>query len=129
MIFPISKKQVAAILAEMPNVKVTRFEENGVLVGWDFHCETGDVLRANPEDYWPPTIPMSMRLAKEITSSYEYRIQVGRGKSAYKNKYSGLTESQAALYYAGINIGNGYKKRLQESVNGGPWKTLLRARS
>lgn len=63
------------------------------------------------------------------TDKYNYRIQVGRDKGAYKTRYSDLTESQAAIYYTGINIGNGYKKRLQESVNGGPWRTLLRAKS
>jgi hypothetical protein len=43
----------------------------------------------------------------------EFRIQVGKGKSAYKTKYSFTGNlGQAVLYYGAINIGNGYKKRL-----------------
>ena len=41
-------------------------------------------------------------------------IQVGRYKGAYKTRWTFLNnnETQAALYYRGLNIGNGYKKRL-----------------
>jgi hypothetical protein len=42
-----------------------------------------------------------------------FEVQVGRGNSAYRTRYAfegNLT--QAVLYYRGINIGNGYKKRL-----------------
>jgi hypothetical protein len=40
-------------------------------------------------------------------------VQVGKGKSAYKNKYLFKGDiRKAAFYYESINIGNGYKKRL-----------------
>lgn len=46
--------------------------------------------------------------------STHFLVQVGRGKKgAYRTKYDikgNLT--QAVMYYNGINIGNGYKKRL-----------------
>lgn len=43
----------------------------------------------------------------------EFLVQVGRYKSSYKTRYT-ITGNlgQAVLYYNGINIGNGYKKRL-----------------
>ena len=43
----------------------------------------------------------------------EFLVQVGKGKGAYQTRYrfTGKLE-QAVLYYRGINIGNGYKKRL-----------------
>jgi len=42
-----------------------------------------------------------------------FRVQIGKGKSGYKDRFriqGNLT--QAVLLYNGINIGNGYKKRL-----------------
>lgn len=41
-------------------------------------------------------------------------VQVGRGKSAYKTKYSFEAKefALAMFYYNGTNIGRGYKKRL-----------------
>jgi hypothetical protein len=46
-------------------------------------------------------------------SDTQFQIQVGRGKSSYKTKYI-ITGSlaKAVMYFHGINIGNGYKKRL-----------------
>lgn len=42
-----------------------------------------------------------------------FQVQVGRGKSSYKNRYLIVGNlGQAVMYYNGINIGNGYKKRL-----------------
>lgn len=44
-----------------------------------------------------------------------WQVQVSRSpttKSAYKNKYTLDKAAQAILYYHGINIGRGYKKRL-----------------
>jgi len=43
----------------------------------------------------------------------EFLIQIGRGKGSYKTamKFTGKLIS-AVLYYKGINIGNGHKKRL-----------------
>ena len=42
-----------------------------------------------------------------------FNVQVGKGKSTYKTRYSFKGNiKQAAFYYACINIGNGYKKRL-----------------
>ena len=47
------------------------------------------------------------------TDDTTFEVQVGRGKSAYVTKYSFKGElARAVLYYRGINIGNGYKKRL-----------------
>lgn len=47
------------------------------------------------------------------SSETEFLIQIGKGKSSYKTRYAfkGNLE-QAVLYYRGLNIGNGYKKRL-----------------
>ena len=42
-----------------------------------------------------------------------FKVQVGRYKSKYKTRYSFKGSfTQALIYYKGINIGNGYKKRL-----------------
>lgn len=43
----------------------------------------------------------------------EFLVQIGRNKSAYKTRYT-ITGNlaQAVRYFNGINIGNGYKKRL-----------------
>ena len=43
-----------------------------------------------------------------------FLVQVGKGlKGSYKTKYSFVGNlSQAVMYFNGINIGNGYKKRL-----------------
>jgi hypothetical protein len=50
----------------------------------------------------------------------KFLVQVGRGtKGAYKIRYSFTNQAQANFYYAGINIGNGYKKRLVR-VDGRP---------
>lgn len=47
------------------------------------------------------------------SSSTEFLVQVGRYKGAYKTKYKIIGNLfDAVLYYRGINIGNGYKKRL-----------------
>ena len=47
------------------------------------------------------------------TNSSQFLVQIGRGKSAYKTRYC-ITGNlgQAVAYYNGLNIGNGYKKRL-----------------
>ncbi|CAB4196690.1 hypothetical protein UFOVP1290_210 [uncultured Caudovirales phage] len=46
-------------------------------------------------------------------SDTTFYIQVGRGKSSYKTKYAvNGSFGMACTYYHGINIGNGYKKRL-----------------
>lgn len=48
------------------------------------------------------------------SSVTEFFVQIGRGdKSGYKTKYKIVGNlPQAMFYYNGINIGNGYKKRL-----------------
>jgi hypothetical protein len=47
------------------------------------------------------------------TDDTDFLVQIGKGKSAYKTKYSFKGNlGQAVHYYIGINIGNGYKKRL-----------------
>lgn len=47
-------------------------------------------------------------------SKTEFLVQVGRGpRGAYKTRYRFEGNlAQAVAYYRGINIGNGYKKRL-----------------
>lgn len=49
-----------------------------------------------------------------FASNTDFLLQVGKNKSAYKTKYTfkGNKLNQAVMYYQGINIGNGYKKRL-----------------
>jgi len=43
----------------------------------------------------------------------DFLVQVGRWKGSYQTRYSFKGNlAQAVLYYRGINIGNGYKKRL-----------------
>ena len=41
-------------------------------------------------------------------------VQIGKGKSSYKTKYTFEPHNfpSAVFHYNGINIGNGYKKRL-----------------
>jgi hypothetical protein len=41
-------------------------------------------------------------------------VEVGKGKGSYKTKYSFKAQdfAKAVMHYNGINIGNGYKKRL-----------------
>jgi hypothetical protein len=52
-----------------------------------------------------------------------FQVQVGKNKSAYKDRYSFTGDiRKAAFYYECINIGNGFKKRLL--MNGKP---LVRA--
>jgi hypothetical protein len=47
------------------------------------------------------------------TDETEFLIQVGKGKSSYKTTYKFVGKLiQAVIYYRGINVGNGYKKRL-----------------
>lgn len=46
-------------------------------------------------------------------SETEFLVQIGKHKGSYKTKYRIIGNiSQAVLYYNGINIGYGYKKRL-----------------
>lgn len=48
-----------------------------------------------------------------FSSETEFLVQVGKGKGAYKTLYRFVGNlGQAVGYYRGINIGNGYKKRL-----------------
>lgn len=46
--------------------------------------------------------------------SSEIEVQIGKNSSAYKTKWRFPAEQfgRAVLYYSGLNIGNGYKKRL-----------------
>ena len=47
------------------------------------------------------------------TDETEFLVQVGRHQGAYKTRYRFQgNPSEACLYYRGINIGNGFKKRL-----------------
>lgn len=64
----------------------------------------------------PITLHTAVLDGKRIAFSSEtmFLVQVGKGsKGAYKTRYSFKGNiQQAAFYYACINIGNGYKKRL-----------------
>jgi hypothetical protein len=43
----------------------------------------------------------------------KFEVQVGRWRNAYQTRYTFVGNlHQAVMYYRGINIGNGYKKRL-----------------
>ena len=48
------------------------------------------------------------------TNHSRFYVQVGKGqRGAYRTKYAITGDlRQAMMYYRGINIGNGYKKRL-----------------
>lgn len=47
------------------------------------------------------------------TDDTTFEVQVGRGNGKYKLRYAFKGNlHQAVMYYRGINIGNGYKKRL-----------------
>lgn len=49
----------------------------------------------------------------QYSDKTNFTVQVGKGKSSYKTRYSFTGDiRQAAYYYECINIGNGYKKRL-----------------
>ena len=42
-----------------------------------------------------------------------FMVQVGKGRGAYKTRYQFTGNlAQACAWYRGLNIGNGYKKRL-----------------
>lgn len=46
-------------------------------------------------------------------SDTEFLIQVGKNRGAYKTRYRIVGDiGQAVFWYKGINVGNGYKKRL-----------------
>lgn len=46
-----------------------------------------------------------------------FHVQLGQGKKgAYTTRYSFDSVGQAEFWYVGINIGNGYKKRLITST-------------
>jgi hypothetical protein len=47
------------------------------------------------------------------TNKTVFLVQIGKGKSAYKTRWSFEGNiHKAVMYYRGLNIGNGYKKRL-----------------
>lgn len=47
-----------------------------------------------------------------VSAESVFQVQVGRNRSAYKNRYTFSGDfNKAAFYYSCINIGNGYKKR------------------
>ncbi len=41
-----------------------------------------------------------------------YTVQVSRYKGSYKTRYQFDNWNEACFWYSGINIGNGYNKRL-----------------
>jgi hypothetical protein len=43
----------------------------------------------------------------------EFLVQVGKGRGSYSTRYRFTGDlAQAVFYYRGINVGNGFKKRL-----------------
>lgn len=47
------------------------------------------------------------------SSQTEFLVQIGRYRGAYKTRYRFTGNlHQALAYYNGLNVGNGYKKRL-----------------
>ena len=47
------------------------------------------------------------------TADTEFLVQVGKGKGAYKTRYSFRGNPyQAVMYFNSINVGDGFKKRL-----------------
>jgi len=53
--------------------------------------------------------------AVAYSSETTWLVQTGKGKGAYRTHYSFTGEAglhEAWFYYCGINVGNGYKKRL-----------------
>jgi hypothetical protein len=42
----------------------------------------------------------------------KWRVQVGKGKGAYKDRYVTTSETQAEALYNGLNTHSGHKKRL-----------------
>lgn len=70
--------------------------------------------------------PEQLNLDLQPRQRVTWHVQVGRNRSAYANRYTLHQAAQAMLYYHGINIGMGYKKRLIKEENG---KRLVVARS
>jgi hypothetical protein len=55
----------------------------------------------------------------EYSDDTIFLVQLGKGKGAYKTKYSFTGDiRQAVFYFNCINIGDGYKKRLLMPDNG-----------
>jgi hypothetical protein len=47
------------------------------------------------------------------TDETEFLVQVGKGRGSYSTRYRFTGDlAQAVFYYRGVNVGNGYKKRL-----------------
>lgn len=47
------------------------------------------------------------------TNDTEFLVQVGKGRGSYSTRYRFTGDlAQAVFYYRGVNVGNGYKKRL-----------------
>jgi len=43
----------------------------------------------------------------------KFEVQIGRGSGSYRTKYSFAGKpGSAVMYYRGVNVGRGYKKRL-----------------
>ena len=48
-----------------------------------------------------------------FTNETKFLVQVGKGKGSYKLKYEITGDlATAVFWFKGINVGNGYKKRL-----------------
>jgi hypothetical protein len=83
------------------------------------HCPTG---QNNPDGSGGKIVSTSHRLPKAVAVKlvkYErYVVQIGRGKGRYNVRYTFDNERTAILCFNGINIGNGYKKRLVDTETG-----------
>lgn len=54
-------------------------------------------------------------------------VEVGKGRGSYKPRYRFGGPAQAVEYFNGINIGNGYKKRLRCETAGDKPITVARS--
>jgi hypothetical protein len=67
---------------------------------------------------------------KKIAYSEEtmFLVQLGKGKGSYQTKWHFKGSlSQAVSYYNGLNIGNGYKKRLLMPSSSKPVRAVQRS--
>ena len=80
---------------------------------------THGLANANPQGGRKETKMITLHTAtldgKQVgySSETEFLVQVGKGKGSYKTRYRFVGNlGQAVMYYRGVNVSNGYKKRL-----------------
>lgn len=78
-----------------------------------FFSEESPMIKLEPgtADTFPNVVLNRKRVA--FTRDCVFEVQIGKGKGKYSTRYRFTGDIKEALFwYAGINIGNGYKKRL-----------------